>query len=363
MSDDGQRKFAEYRPQDAFSGEKEPKKKNAFSSCFLFGCGGCLGSLIMFFLVLIIPLLIFVGKSDDSSEPEIAVKTVPGFDRESEDYIAVIPVHGVIMYGKQNPGVVTPELFSAMLHKAEKDPKVKAVIISINSPGGEVNAADEIYRRILAFRAKTKRPVIALMKSVAASGGYYIASACDKIVAADTTMTGSIGVIISGYNVKGLLDKIGVQGEVYKSGAMKDMLSPVKDRTPEERKIVQEMVQECYLKFAAIVSKSRKIPLNKITNGPIGDGRIYHGKKALEYGIVDQLGYLEDAVALCEKLTNSGKNTLSVKNYQKSPGFFDTLMEGNSSLKNGVNVRLNLPGNAPRVELEPGRLYYLPAGL
>ena len=357
---DAHRNFAAY-PNQNF-----PPRKSSFSSCFIaggVGCIGCLGAVFLFFFVLILPGLFFMGNPGDFSDSGVTVKNVTGFDRKNDQHIAVIPVHGTIMYGKAGPGIVTPENFALMLQKAEEDSNVKAVIISINSPGGEVNAADEIYRKILAFRAKTKRPVIALMKSIAASGGYYIAAGCDKIIAADTTMTGSIGVIISSYNVKGLLDKIGVQGEVYKSGAMKDMLSPVKERTPEERKIVQDMVQECYLKFATIVSRSRNIPLHKITNGPIGDGRIYHGKKALEYGIVDQLGHLEEAVALCEKMTHSGKNTLSVRSYQKNLTFFDSLMEGNSFLKNGVKVHLALPGNTPRVELEPGRLYYLPAGL
>ena len=176
-------------------------------------------------------------------------------------------------------------------------------------------------------------------------------------------MTGSIGVIISGYNVKGLLDKIGVKGEVYKSGEMKDMLNPARERTPEEQLIVQEMVQECYIKFATIVSKSRNIPLEKITKGPIGDGRVYHGKKALSYGIVDKIGHLEDAVILCEEMTKSGKNSLKVVRYQKPSGIFGSILNGNNFLGSGINLRLNLPGSTPRAELEAGRLYYLPAGL
>ena len=177
------------------------------------------------------------------------------------------------------------------------------------------------------------------------------------------TLTGSIGVIISSYNVTGLLDKIGVKGEVYKSGEMKDMLSPTKNRTPEEQKIVQELVQECYIKFATIVSKSRNIPLEKITKGPVGDGRVYHGKKALSYGLVDQIGHLKDAVDLCEQMTFSGKNTLTVKAYKKELSFMDMLMESTSSAGKGVNVNLSLPGNTRSVELEPGRIYFLPEGL
>ena len=365
MSDESvyekQEKFAEYKN---FEIKENCKKRKPLSGCFLFGCGGCFGVVVLFFLLIILPVMLIFGSSDFSSDFDIEVKTVPGYDRETSDSIVVIPVHGTIMYGKGNrSGVVTPENFSAMMQKAGEDSNIRAVIISIDSPGGEVNAADEIYRRILAFREKTKRPVIALMRSMATSGGYYIAAACDQIIASDTTMTGSIGVIISSYNVKDLLDLLGVENEVYKSGEMKDMLNPARERTSEERKIVQEMVKECYIKFASIVSKSRKIPLEKIINGPIGDGRIYHGKKALSYGIIDKIGYLEDAVALCESMTKSGKNSLKVIKYQKTPGLFDSILEESSILKNGVNVNLNLPGKPPQVELDPGRLYYLPAGL
>ena len=178
------------------------------------------------------------------------------------------------------------------------------------------------------------------------------------------------GMVITGgepigafYGACDLLNKIGVQGEVYKSGKMKDMLSPTRERTPEEQRIVQELVQECYVKFAGIVSKSRKIPLSKITGGPIGDGRVYHGTKALAYGMVDKLGYLEDAVALCEELSKSGRNSLTVKTYKKDFDFMEKFLEEKIFLKDGINLKLNLPGNAPAVELKPGRLYYLPAGL
>ena len=345
--------------------EESPRKRNILQSCLSFIGGGCLGCGFLIALITV-GLICAISCFDDSEEKpfsNISSKEVPGFNRNTDDYIAVIPVHGVIMYGKTQSGVVVPDQFSAMMEKAEKDSNVKAVIISIDSPGGEVNAADEMYRRILKYRSKTKKPVIALMRSIAASGGYYIAAACDKIVAADMTLTGSIGVIISSYNVTGLLDKIGVKGEVYKSGKMKDMLSPTRERTPEEQKIVQELVQECYAKFAGIVSRARKIPLPKITNGPIGDGRVYHGSKALSYGMIDKLGYLEDAVVLCEQITKSGKNSLSVKLYKKDFAFMEMLLEEKSFIKDGVNLKLNLPGNVPAVELEPGRLYYLPAGL
>ena len=345
--------------------EEAPRKSSFFRNCFAVVCGSCLGMILLvtaFVFLISYAVSAFKG-NDDSTDSDVTTKVVSGFNRHTDDHIAVIPIHGVIMSGKSKSGITTPEQISFLLENIENDSSVKAVILSIDSPGGEVNAADEIYRRILKYRAKTKRPVIALMRSIAASGGYYIAAACDKIVAADMTLTGSIGVIISSYNVKGLLEKIGVKGEVYKSGEMKDMLSPTRERTPEEQKIIQDLVQECYIKFAGIVSKARKIPLEKIINGPIGDGRVYHGTKALSYGMVDKLGYLEDAVDLCEKLTKSGKQSLTVRTYKKDIDFIEMLLEEKTFLKDGMNIKLDLPGNSSGVELKPGRLYYLPAGL
>ena len=342
-------------------------KKNY--GCFLWGCGGCmLASLLTLVVIAGISAAIYmawqpISKKKRQLDSSIDMEVVKGFDRGSDRYIALIPVHGIIMYGDKNGGTVSPEVFSEMMDQAENDSDNAAVIVSIDSPGGEVNAADEIYRRILAFRKKTGRPVVALMRSVAASGGYYVAAGCDKIVAGEMSLTGSIGVIISTYNFSGLLDMIGIEGETYKSGRMKDMLSPVRKRTKEEVALVQELVDECYQGFAGIVSKARKIPLEKITSGPVGDGRVYHGKKALEYGMIDELGYLEDAVALCEKTLNLEKDSLSVIRFEQSPTLLEMLLGADSPFRNGLKVNVAIPGSKLTVQLEPGKLYYLPAGL
>lgn len=345
--------------------EESPRKKSGFG-CVLWSCGGCLFFFLGFISLIVIIGLIFHTDSldmDDDETIDIESKIVPGYNRGSTNCIAMIPVHGVIMYGdSQTSNIVTPDIFSAMMDKAEKDDKVCAVILSIDSPGGEVNAADAIYRRILTYRKNTNRPVIALMRTVAASGGYYVAAGCDKIIARDLTITGSIGVIISTYNFTGLLKKIGVEGEVYKSGAMKDMLSPTKARTPEEAAIVQELVNDSYLNFAKIVAESRKLPLEKVTKGPIGDGRVYHGRKALAYGMVDQLGALKEAVLLCEKMTKNREGSLSVKKYKHDPDLLDILMSAESPVRNGMKVRFDLPGKDTVSGLESGKLYYLPAG-
>lgn len=337
-----------------------PFRKRSGKGAFIGGL--CLGIGLTLFLFIYLAFASEHSRELDLSS-EISSKLLAGFEQSSSDYIAVIPVHGVIMYGENQNGIVTPDLFSAMMDKAEKDSNVKAVIISIDSPGGEVNAADAIYKRILAFRKKKNVPVIALMRTIAASGGYYVAAGCDKIIAGEMTLTGSIGVIISSYNVTGLLDMIGVKGEVYKSGALKDMLSPTKVRTPEEQAVIQELVKDSYLKFAGIVAKSRNIPLKKITEGPIGDGRVYHGKKALEYGVIDKLGDMETAVELCKEMSGAGQD-LSVKQYVRELTFSDIFFSSESIFRNGgTDVKVSLPGSTPSVELQPGRLYFLPAGL
>lgn len=350
--------------------QTEFDKKRDRSSCFLWGCGGCaVVSLMAFVLVVGITAVIFAAwqpispkKWKTDSSVDIDMQTISGYERDSDRYIAFIPVHGIIMNSEKSSGIVSPEVFSEMMKHAEDDPDNAGVILDIDSPGGEVNAADEIYRRILAFREKTGRPVIALMRSVAASGGYYVAAGCDKIVAGEMTLTGSIGVIISAYNFSGLMEMLGVEGEVYKSGKMKDMLSPVRRRTKEEVAVVQELVDECYHEFASIVSKARNIPLEKITGGPIGDGRVYHGKKALEYGMVDQIGYLDEAVALCEKTAKEKEGSLSVIRFKQSPALLDILLGMDSPLRNGFKVNIGLPLDR-EVRLEPGKLYYLPVGL
>lgn len=342
--------------------EQPAKSGSKTGSCFLFGCGGCSLFLFSAALFLIALVLACAWISDFDSEKTFEVETVSGYPEDGEKKVAVIPVHGVIQYGGGHTGVVDPEQFSQMMDEAESDPSIAAVIISIDSPGGEVNAADEIYRRILAYRKKTKNPVVAVMRTIAASGGYYVAAACDKIVAGEMTMTGSIGVIISTYNYSGLLKMIGVSGEVYKSGAMKDMLNPARSRTKEEAAIVQELVGECYQVFAGIVAKNRKLPLEKVMQAPIGDGRVYHGKKAVQYGLVDKLGYLSDGVALCEELCNAKSGTFSVIRYKQNYDFLNFLLSGESPVFRGIS--LNIPmKEADGALLKPGRLYYLPGGM
>ena len=180
------------------------------------------------------------------------------------------------------------------LRKAEEDERVKALVVRINSPGGTITASDILYREIRAFKARRKVPVIAAIMDVGASGGYYAALAADAIWAHPTTVTGSIGVVMLTVNAQGLMEKIGVAPMAIKSGDKKDAGSPFRALTPEERAIFQGVIDEMYGRFVKLIVESRKIPEARVRD--LADGRIYTGEQAKALGLVDRIGYLDEAV-------------------------------------------------------------------
>ena len=186
------------------------------------------------------------------------------------------------------------------LKKAAKDERVKALVLRINSPGGGVTASDDVYGELVGFKRERKVPVVAALGDVAASGGYYVACAADQVVAHPTTVTGSIGVILVNLNLEGLLGKIGVRNETFKAGEHKDLLSPLRGATPEERRIVQSILDSLHARFVSVVRESRpKLDAGRITE--LTDGRIFDASQALDAGLVDGIGSLRDAVALAQK--------------------------------------------------------------
>ncbi|MGA3086314.1 MAG: signal peptide peptidase SppA, partial [Thermodesulfobacteriota bacterium] len=199
--------------------------------------------------------------------------------------IGVVSIRGVITESKE---VVE------QIKKYRKDNRVKAIILRIDSPGGATGASQEIYREVQ--RTVTKKKVIASMGNVAASGGYYVALAADKIVANPATLTGSIGVIMEVSNIKELLQKIGVSLEAIKSGPYKDIGSPVREMKPEERRLLEEVIQNVHQQFIEVVSKGRRLCREQVEK--IADGRIFTGQQAKALGLIDELGSFEDAVEL-----------------------------------------------------------------
>ncbi len=196
--------------------------------------------------------------------------------------------------GAPPPRVPTLVRIREELKKAAEDPRIKALVLRINSPGGTVTASDIIYREIAAFKAEKKIPVVAVMLDVGASGGYYVALGADTIIAHPTTVTGSIGVIMITVNAQGLLEKVGVSAAAIKSGARKDMGSPFRALTDDERAILQSVIDELYGQFVAKVAERRGIALDAAR--ALADGRIYTAPQALAARLVDRIGYMDDAI-------------------------------------------------------------------
>src|SRR5919106_5228466 len=187
------------------------------------------------------------------------------------------------------------------LQQAREDENVRAVVLEIDSPGGEVTASDIIYNWLVKTRAK--KPVVVYMDSVAASGGYYVACGGKYLMANETTITGSIGVIIQTLNYEQMFNKIGLASVVFKSGKFKDMLNGARPITPEERDYIQSFIMKTYDKFLGIVAKERNLSANLLRN-TIADGRILSGKDAFENKLIDGLGELDDAFAKAKQLGN-----------------------------------------------------------
>jgi len=185
------------------------------------------------------------------------------------------------------------------LKEYAKDASIKAIVLRVDSPGGAVAPSQEIHEEVI--KVKQSKKVIVSMGTVAASGGYYISAPADKIVANAGTLTGSIGVIMELPNIEGLMKKIGVETQIVKSGRHKDMASVFRSLTPEEKQILQTVLDDVHDQFIRAVSEGRGIKLDVIRN--IADGRIFTGKMAKDIGLVDELGNLQDAIMLAGKLT------------------------------------------------------------
>ena len=243
---------------------------------------------------------------------------VPGPEKAK---VLVIDVDGVIS-SSAGGGLLAREKNAVSrvylrLERAAADPAVKAVILRLDTPGGEVTASDIIYHEVLAFKEKTRKPVVGLMMGVAASGGYYIASACDVILAHPTTLTGSIGVISIFPNFGELMAKVGVKVNVIKSGEAKDSGGPFRDMTVEEKKIFQSIIDEYYGDFLSAVAANRKDRIPAAELRAIADGRVYTARQALELKLIDGIGYFDDAFG--RTLSLAGLKTARLVSYTYYP--------------------------------------------
>ncbi|MGE7688220.1 signal peptide peptidase SppA [Lysinibacillus sp. NPDC097214] len=191
------------------------------------------------------------------------------------------------------------QFFLHQLDNILYDDTVEGIVLSVNTPGGGVKESAEIYKKLLKIKEERQIPIYVSMDSMAASGGYYISAPADKIFAQRDTITGSIGVIMQSINYQALAEKVGVKYETFKSGEHKDMLSPMREVTPEERAMMQDMINETYQEFVGIVAKGRNMSEPDVKK--VADGRILSGKKALEAGLVDEIGDEEAAITALRK--------------------------------------------------------------
>lgn len=252
--------------------------------------------------VLIAIFLIFKQATDKKTAlKKIDVSKISGLVPDKAQYVGLVSVYGAIYqtdphrpWGRGSQQIV--KRLKAMAEKKE----VKSIVLDINSPGGAVAAIQEIHSTLLKIKSEYKKPLVAKLGDVAASGGYYIASACDEIVAHPGTLTGSIGVVFNTGNVEELFKKIGIKSETIKSGKFKDIGSITRQMTDEERKLLKDMIDDTHMQFIRAVSLGRKIPVDELKE--IADGRIYTGTQAVKSKLVDKLGDLQDAIDLAGKL-------------------------------------------------------------
>jgi protease-4 len=271
----------------------------------------------------------------------------------TSDRVALITLRGLI--SSSIPGNLSDSMVEDMraaLEQAREDGNVKAIVLEIDSPGGEVTASDEIYNAVVKVRAK--KPVVVYMDSLAASGGYYVSCGGKFLMANETTITGSIGVIIQTLNYEQLFNKIGLASVVFKSGKFKDILNGARPMTPEERDLIQSFVMQTYDKFVGIVARERGVPADTLRN-TIADGRILSGKDALNNKLIDGLGQIDDAFNKAKELGNA-RQAMVVK--YGPPFSLSRFLRvfGQTESK----LRLELPKELVP-QLESGRAYFLPS--
>lgn len=275
-------------------------------------------ALILIVLCLIASLGNWLGESTVSSSDGERI----GSNAQAD--VALLEIYGVISDEPTTPFSINNTSNSNALIEAIRQARedgTKAILLHINSPGGSAAASQAVYEELMRVRQETDIKIVASLGDVAASGGYYIASAADRIVANPATITGSIGVIVSTQNISSLLDKIGVRIGNVKSGRYKDILSPYDDLSEEELNIVEQIVAQIYQQFLDAIVASRKISLEELQ--PLADGRIFSGEQAKQVNLVDSLGNFYDALQEAAELANITGEP-KIRNYT-SPDWQDSL--------------------------------------
>jgi protease IV len=328
-----------------------PDRKLGCVSIFLFVA--LCASLFVNFVLMVTVFQRYRGVAEIEPIPRFREILLQRGERGVTEKVAVISMRGLI--SSSVPGSVSDSMVDDMraaLQQARDDNRVKAIVLEIDSPGGEVTASDAIYSALV--KARTRKPVVVYMESLAASGGYYVSCGGKFLMASETTITGSIGVIIQTLNYEQLFNKVGLASVVFKSGKFKDMLNGARPITPEERELVQSFIMKTYDKFLGIVAKERNLSADLLRN-TIADGRILSGKDAFENKLIDGLGELDDAFAKARQLGNApGAKIVKYGPPFSLSRFLRIFGQADSK------IELQLPKQFIP-QLESGRAYFLPS--
>ncbi len=250
---------------------------------------------------------------EGEGRPKILLLDIAGFISEKEP-------HGSLLSGEKQSTVVQVK---EVLQKAEKDSDIAGVILRINSPGGTVAASDIIRHEIIDFKNRRKIPVYACITGIGTSGGYYAATAADLIIAHPTAITGSIGVLLLQFNVEGLLAKVGVTEQTIKSGQLKDIMSPFRASTPEERKIIQTIIDRLAARFVDVVLARPNNRLDRKELEKLADGRIFTAEQALAEKLIDRVDYLDGAITALKQAR--GLKEARIVSYYRPGGYRGTI--------------------------------------
>lgn len=259
-----------------------------------------------------------------------------------------IPLEGMILLNADNWKNGNANTVLRSIRRATHDPEVKGLILEVDSGGGGITDSDIIYNELKKFKAvDSDRIIVTIMGDIAASGAYYIAIASDYIMAHPTTLTGSIGVIMQSYNFKELAQKIGVKDVTVKSGENKDLLNPFADVKPEHRAMIQKLISAMHERFITLVAENRK--MEKETVAPLADGRVFLADEAVKNGLIDGIGYDDDARAKVAELLKVDQ--VRIFKYEEALGFFEMLA------RPGFGVKLDLQ-RLLQEQVREGRLQY-----
>jgi len=274
---------------------------------------------------------------------------------EGPDKVLLIDISGTLTTIAPDglfPEPSLPARLKQELTKAAADDDIKALVLRINTPGGTVTSSDILYHELLEFKEKRQVPIIASIMDIGASGGYYVAMAADQIFAHPSTITGSIGVIMLTMNSQGLLEKVGIQPEAIVSGPKKSMGSPFRPMNEEERKIFQDVIDRLYARFLTVVEQGRP-NLDKAQIRTLADGRIYTADLAKAEGLIDEIGYLDEAIERAQE--HAQITDAKVVTYTRSKGIDHTIYSQFSSPRIGelgfppmnTNILLNVVSGGP----------------